>query len=237
MKIIPAIDIRNGKCVRLFQGDYNQETIYDSNPIVVAQKWESQGAQTLHLVDLDGAKEGRLININSIKEIINVISIPIQVGGGIRSITSIIELIKIGVSKIILGTVAIEDKYLLNKAIDLYGDKIVVSLDSKDGALMKQGWLKKTNKKLLSTVQQLKNSGVRSIIFTDISKDGTMTEPNYKVIQTLISKTNMDLIVAGGVSSIEQIIKLKEMNIDSVIIGKALYEGKINLKEIINYAN
>ncbi|MFH0773659.1 MAG: 1-(5-phosphoribosyl)-5-[(5-phosphoribosylamino)methylideneamino]imidazole-4-carboxamide isomerase [bacterium] len=233
MKMLPAIDLKNGKCVRLFQGDYTRETIYEEDPAVMAQKWEAQGAKILHVVDLDGAKEGRMVNINSIKKIINAVSIPIQVGGGVRTLSSITELIRINVLKIILGTIVLEDKELFNKAIDIYGEKIIVSLDSKDRVLMKNGWLEKTNKNVLSTVQELKNYGVRSIIFTDITKDGTMTEPNYKTIRSIINKTKIDLIIAGGISSIEQIVKLKKMNVGGVIIGKALYEGKINLKEAV----
>ncbi|MCX6730661.1 MAG: 1-(5-phosphoribosyl)-5-[(5-phosphoribosylamino)methylideneamino]imidazole-4-carboxamide isomerase [Candidatus Roizmanbacteria bacterium] len=237
MKIIPAIDIRNGKCVRLFQGDYTQETVYEDDPIVVAKKWEAQGAQILHVVDLDGAKEGKIININSIKKIVNAISIPIQVGGGIRSLSSISELISSGISRVILGTVAIENRNLLYKAIDMCGEKIVISLDAKDGVLMKNGWLEKTNNNLVSAIQELKKSGVRSFIFTDINKDGTMTEPNYKIIQSLIENLNIDLTIAGGISSSEQIVRLKEMGVKSVIIGKAIYEGKINLKEVIQYVS
>jgi len=237
MKIIPAIDIKNGKCVRLFQGDYNRETIYFADPVYGAQKWESQGAQMLHIIDLDGAKEGRIANMKIIKKITGAVTIPIQFGGGIRSLSSIKELRGMGISRIILGTAALEEKDLLNKAIKLYGEKIIVSLDVKNGALMKNGWVKKSKKTLLSTIEELKKRGVRSIIYTDIVKDGTLSEPNFKAIRSIKERTNMNVMIAGGISSIEQIIKLKNMDVDGVIIGRALYEGKINLKEVIKYVS
>lgn len=233
MEIIPAIDIKNGKCVRLFKGDYSRETIYEIDPVVVAKKWQAQGATLLHVVDLDGAKKGEIVNSKTIQKIIKSVSIPIQVGGGIRSLTTIEDLIKIGVSRVILGTVVLEDKDLLSQAIKKFEDRIVISLDSKNGILMKKGWLEQTDEKILSTIQKLKMYGVRSFIFTDISKDGTLTEPDYVFIQTLINNRDSKLTVAGGISTIQQVKKLKEMNINSVIVGKALYEGKINLKEAV----
>jgi phosphoribosylformimino-5-aminoimidazole carboxamide ribotide isomerase len=233
MKILPAIDIKNGKCVRLFQGNYAKETIYEDDPIIVAKKWMEQGAQILHLVDLDGARVGKAVNLDCIKKIINSISIPVQVGGGVRSLKTIDELFNIGVSRIILGTVALEDEKLLSKAVKLYEEKIIISLDTKNGILMKNGWIEKTKKELLPTIQKLENIGVQSIIFTDTVRDGTLTEPNYEVIKSLKENTKMNLIVAGGISSREQIKKLKKMNVDGVIIGKALYEGKISVKEAL----
>ena len=237
MKIIPAIDIKNGKCVRLFQGDYNRETIYFANPVSVAQKWERQGAQMLHIVDLDGAKEGRIANMKIIKKIAGAVTIPIQFGGGIRSLSSIKELKGVGISRIILGTAALEEKDLLNKVIKLYGEKIIISLDVKNGALMKNGWVEKSKKTLLSTIEELKKRGVRSIIYTDIVKDGTLSEPNFKAIRSIKERTNMNIMIAGGVSSIEQIMKLKNMDIEGVIIGKALYEGIVDAKEVIKYVS
>lgn len=233
MRIIPAIDIKNGKCVRLYQGDYGRETIYDDNPVIVAQKWEKQGAQMLHIVDLDGAKMGRMINSEIIQKIIETVNIPIQVGGGIRSYASIEELIRRGIKRIILGTAALDDNELLNRALSSYGERIIISLDANKGILMKNGWLEKSRSKVLPTVSAIEKKGIRSIIYTDTTKDGTLTEPNYKIIQSIIQRTSMDVFVAGGISSIDQLLRLKEMNVKGVIIGKAIYEGKINLKEVI----
>ena len=235
MKIILAIDIRNGKCVRLFQGDYGRETVYYDDPVSVALNWKNQGAGMLHIVDLDGAREGTVINMPAIIKIIDSVSIPIQVGGGIRSLSTIEELVRIGVSRIILGTAALENEVLLNQVVDSYGKKIVVSLDAKNGILMKNGWLEPSKNELMPTVKELEKKGLQTIIYTDTVKDGTLTEPNYDAIQLLKESTKLNTIVAGGISSFDQIKRLKKMNIDGVIIGRALYEGKINLKEVLDY--
>jgi phosphoribosylformimino-5-aminoimidazole carboxamide ribotide isomerase len=234
MKIIPAIDIKNGKCVRLFQGDYSKETIYEDDPVIVAKKWEAQGAQILHVVDLDGAKNGKAINMDIIRRLVKAVKIPVQMGGGIRDFKSIFRKFDMRAERVILGTAALEDEKLLSKAIGLYREKIIVSLDSKNGILMKNGWLEKSDSELFSALRKLENMGISSIIYTDTIKHGTLSEPNYEVIKSIRENTKMSLIVAGGISSIEQIKKLKNMNVDEVIIGKALYEGKINLKEAIS---
>lgn len=233
MKIIPALDIKNGKCVRLFQGDYTKETIYEDDPIIVARKWEAQGAKQLHIVDLDGAKSGEQINMDIIAQLIKTVKIPTQVGGGIRDLTSIIRIIEVGAKSVILGTAAFDEVDFLKNAINKYRNKIIISLDSKNGILMKNGWTEKSDSELFSTLQELEKIGVGSIIFTDTIKDGTLTEPNYEVIRSIKENTKINLIVAGGISSIEQIKELKKMNVDGVIIGKALYEGRINLKEAL----
>jgi len=219
--------------VRLFQGDYSKETIYESNPVVVAQTWEAQGAQQLHIVDLDGAKSGRIINIEIIQKIIKAVKIPIQVGGGIRDLTSIIRIIEVGVKSVVLGTAALENVGSLIKIINTYKERVIVSIDTKNGILMKNGWVKKSNFTIIPTVKQMESIGVKTIIYTDVTRDGTLTEPNYEVIKSIKENTKMNLIVAGGVSTIEQIKKLSEMKVEGVIIGKALYEEKINLKEVI----
>ncbi len=237
MQIIPAIDIKGGKCVRLFQGDYAKETIYADSPVAMALKWKGQGAKMLHIVDLDGAKEGKSKIVNMVKQIINDVDLPIQVGGGIRSLDSINQLIKSGVSRIILSTVVLENIILLKEMVNLFDDKIIVSLDVNKGKLMKNGWIQKSNLNPMKLIKQLENMGIRTIIYTDVARDGTLTEPNYKMVEIIRKNTKMSLIIAGGISSIEQIKKLNAMNIDGVIIGKALYEGKINLKEVSDYVN
>ena len=235
MQIIPVIDIKNGKCVRLFQGDYDKETIYSSNPIEIALKWKNQGAKMIHIVDLDGAKSGKPENIQIIQEIIKETKIPIQVGGGIRNLVSIYRYIEADIFKIILGTIALENKKFLETVINKFKSKMIVSLDSKNGILMKKGWLRKSSWNLIPTIKQLEEVGVNTIIYTDTTVDGTLTQPNYNVIENIRKNTKLKLIIAGGISSIEQIEKLKKMKVDGVIIGKALYEGKINLKEVIKY--
>lgn len=233
MKIIPAIDIKNGRCVRLFQGDYTQETIYENNPIIMAKKLEAQGAQTLHIVDLDGAKNGKPTNENIIVQLIKTVNIPVQVGGGMRDLTSIIRIIEVGAQSVILGTIALENEKFLSKIVNIYKEKIIVSLDIKNGILMKNGWVKKSNFTIIQAIKQMELIGIKTIIYTDITRDGTLTEPNYEKIKSIKENTKMNLMIAGGISSIEQINELKRINIEGVIIGKALYEGTINLKEAL----
>jgi len=237
MQIIPAIDIKNGKCVRLFQGDYDKETIYSSNPIEMALNWKNQGAKIIHIVDLDGAKSGKSKITKIVQKIINDVRIPVEIGGGIRNLITMKRLFNIGVTRIILGTVALEKINLLKKLIDLYGDKVIVSVDVNNGMLMKKGWLEVSNFSLIPIIKQIEKVGVKTVIFTDITRDGTLTEPNYKNIMLIRKNTKMKLIIAGGISSINQIKKLQRIKVDGVIIGKALYEEKINLKEVIKYVS
>jgi len=237
MQIIPAIDIKNGKCVRLFQGDYDKETIYSNNPIEMALNWKNQGAKIIHIVDLDGAKSGKSKITKIVQKIINDVRIPVEIGGGIRNLITMKRLFNIGVTRIILGTVALEKINLLKKLIDLYGDKVIVSVDVNNGMLMKKGWLEVSNFSLIPIIKQIEKVGVKTVIFTDITRDGTLTEPNYKNIMLIRKNTKMKLIIAGGISSINQIKKLQRIKVDGVIIGKALYEEKINLKEVIKYVS
>ena len=237
MQIIPAIDIKNGKCVRLFQGDYDKETIYSNNPIEMALNWKNQGAKIIHIVDLDGAKSGKSKITKIVQKIINDVRIPVEIGGGIRNLITMKRLFNIGVTRIILGTVTLEKINLLKKLIDLYGDKVIVSVDVNNGMLMKKGWLEVSNFSLIPIIKQIEKVGVKTVIFTDITRDSTLTEPNYKNIMLIRKNTKMKLIIAGGISSINQIKKLQRIKVDGVIIGKALYEEKINLKEVIKYVS
>lgn len=234
MLIIPAIDIRDGKCVRLRQGNYTEETIYGDDPVVMAQKWAAAGARALHIVDLDGAKIGQLINFEVIEKITRAVNIPIQVGGGIQSEPAIEKLLLAGVSKVIIGSLALEDEALLQKLLRTYGDQIIVSLDSKNGRLAKRGWLEATNNSLIATAQNLEKLGVKSFIYTDVLKDGTLTQPNYQGIGELLQALTVPLIVAGGVSALADIQQLKSLEVAGAIIGKALYEGRIKLPEANN---
>lgn len=234
MQIIPAIDIKGGKCVRLTKGDYSRETIYEHDPMIMAKKWKEQGATFIHIVDLDGAKEGKPVNIETIKQIIEKVNIPVQVGGGIRSFETAKTLIDNDVNRIILSTVALENAELLKKLLKEYKEKIIVSLDAKNGKLMKKGWLEGTDMDVSSTISQLELLGLETIIYTDTSRDGTLEGPNFEEIENVRKQTKCRLIIAGGLSSISDIKKLKELNVDGVILGKSLYEGKIDLKEAIN---
>ena len=191
----------------------------------------------IHIVDLDGAKMGKPNIIKIVKQIVKEVRIQIQVGGGIRTFTSMYRYIEAGIERIIISTLALENKKLLKKFINSFGKKIVVSLDVKNNKLMKKGWLQPSNLDLIQAIKQIEEIGIKTIIYTDIIRDGTLTEPNYEEINLIRKNTKMNLIVAGGISSFEQIKKLKKMKVDAVIIGKALYEEKINLKEVIKYVS
>ena len=232
MIVIPAIDIKNGKCVRLTQGDFNKEKIYEEDPVFVAQKFEQAGAEMIHAIDLDGAKTGEMKNKSVIEQIINSVQIPIQIGGGIRNIKTIASLSS-SASRVILGTSAIENISFLKQAIQEYKEKIAVSLDAENGKLKTQGWQKSTDTNVFEFAKELEDLGVQTIIYTDISRDGTLTSPNLDSIQKLRTIIKGFLIASGGVSSLEDIKKLKEIGADGVITGKALYEKKIDLKEAI----
>jgi phosphoribosylformimino-5-aminoimidazole carboxamide ribotide isomerase len=232
MMILPAIDIRNGKCVRLFQGDYSQETIYSDDPFEMALKWKNLGAQIIHVVDLDGAKDGSPTNIEVISKIAE--EIQIEVGGGIRSIETIQKYLNAGVYRVVLGTIILEDFNLAGEIFERFNNKVVVGLDAKNGVLMKKGWVAESGLGVFETAKKLQELGAKRIIYTDILKDGSLTEPNYKAIKRLIDKLSIPVIASGGVAFTDQILQLKRIGAEGVIIGKALYEGGIDLKEAIS---
>lgn len=233
MTIIPAIDIKNGKCVRLTQGKFDAVTIYSDDPVIMAKKWENEGVKMIHIVDLDGAEKSLPVNYEAILRIRKAVKILIQVGGGICSEKTAVEFLKMGIDRIILGTIAIDDPLLLKKLLNKFSSKIIVSLDAKNGKLMKKGWLDKTQINAIDKGLELEKEGVKRIIFTDVTKDGTLTVPNFKIIKLFLSKIKVPLIAAGGISAIESLEKLNSLGVEGVIIGKALYEGKINLPECL----
>lgn len=232
MLIYPAIDIKDGKCVRLTQGDFNEEKVYFHNPARVARMWKDKGAKILHIVDLDGALEGRSKNLDVIQEIVKSVNIPVQLGGGIRSLDTIRELLDMGVDRVILGTKALEDKEMVKKAVDLYGRRIVIGIDAKNGYVAVEGWTKTSEIKALDFALEMEKIGVKTIVYTDISKDGMLMGPNFQATGELNEKVDMDVIASGGVGSIDDVRTLSKMNLAGVIIGKALYEGKIDLEEM-----
>jgi len=234
MLVIPAIDIKNSKCVRLTQGNFESEKVYSEDPVAVAIKWQKQGAKMLHVVDLDGAKNGALANFEIIKKIVKAIYIPIQVGGGIRNKKAVKTLLAIGVSRVILGTVALEDENELKNILADFAFQIAIALDTKNGKLMKRGWLEDSDKSSVVTALKLEDLGAQRFIYTDVVRDGMLTEPNYKEIANLSKNVLVPIIASGGISNISNIKQLKSIGIEGVIIGKALYEGTVNLKEAIN---
>lgn len=229
--------MRNGKCVRLYQGDYQQETIFDDDPLAVALRWQSLGAPRIHIVDLDGAAAGEVVNLEIIGTIANAVLVPTQLGGGIRNLETISKLLIMGVERVILGTVAVENKELVQEACRKYAESIIVSIDARDGQVATRGWLKGTQLKAVQLAHEMAALGVRRFIYTDITKDGTLTGPNYNAITELIEATNLPVIAAGGVSSSEHLKVLRKIGAEGAIIGKALYTGDIDLKEALEIAN
>jgi phosphoribosylformimino-5-aminoimidazole carboxamide ribotide isomerase len=236
MEIIPAVDIRGSKCVRLYQGDYNQETVFDEDPVIAALTWYSQGARWLHIVDLDGAVTGEPQNMGVVEEIIKESGLLIELGGGIRQKEVAKKLLRQGVSRIILGTAAIENGELIKNLCQQFGEAIVVSLDARDGKIAIHGWQKDTVIEVLQLSREMVAAGVRRFIYTDIKKDGTLTEPNFDMINRLLAEANVPVIAAGGISRLEHLRRLNELGAEGAIIGKALYTGDIDLGEaIINF--
>lgn len=234
MLIIPAIDIKNGKCVRLTQGKFDQQIIYNDDPLVVAKKWEELGATMIHLVDLDGAKNGKITNLEISKKIVNLVNIPIQIGGGIRDEQTVKQSLSLGFKRVVLGTIIFEDEELFKKLLKKFSFQIAVSLDVKNGKLVKGGWIESTNRDLIKTAKYLESLGVERFIYTDVNKDGTLTSPNSEQAALLLRNINTPVIISGGVSSLSDIKNLKSLGAEGVILGKALYEGTIDLKEALN---
>lgn len=233
MILFPAIDIRNGKCVRLIQGDYTKEIVYGDSPTEMALLWEKQGAEFIHIVDLDGAKTGDSANRLAIQEVAKAVSIPIQVGGGIRSMETIDNHIKNGVSRVIIGTAAITNRPFLVEAVAKYGDKIAVSIDARNGLVATDGWTETTDTKAIDLLRDLEEIGVKTIVYTDILKDGMMQGPNFEELKTVDGASKIDVIASGGVSTEKDIEELQAMNLYGAIIGKALYEGTLSLEALI----
>ncbi len=235
MIIFPAIDLKDEKCVRLEQGDYNKVEVFSENPIAMAKSFEAKGAKFLHMVDLDGAKEGSQKNFDVIKNVREAINIPIQVGGGIRDEDRIKKLIDLGVDRVILGTVAVENQEFLKEMIYRYGDKIAVSVDAKDGRVATRGWIEDSGVDAIEFVGKLEEYGLKTLVFTDISKDGMMEGTNLDLYKEL-NKYNIDIIASGGVSRKYDIEELLKIDVYGAIVGKAIYAGALDLEEIIAMA-
>ncbi len=236
MELIPAIDLLNGKCVRLNQGNYNEVTKFNSDPVKQAQVWESQGAKRLHLVDLDGAKTGEPINDLIIKEIKKSIKIPIQLGGGIRSLYRAKELFGIGIDRIILGTIAIEKPELVKDLSREYPNRVAVGIDAKDGMVATRGWLKQSEISSLDLAKQFNDLELAAVISTDIATDGTLKGPNVQALREIAEISLNPVIASGGIGSVADLISLANFEhegIKGIIVGRALYDGSISLKEAI----
>ncbi len=235
MVIIPAIDLKDGRCVRLLQGDMDAETVYSDDPVMMATQWEAQGAQRLHLVDLNGALDGKPRHLDEIQAILSAVKIPIEVGGGIRSLHTITTYIEMGIKWVILGTAAVMQPSLVREACARFPRQIIISLDVKDGYVAWQGWVEQSTVTPLAILNDLDGCALEAVVFTDISRDGMKTGPNIDAIREITMATEIPLIVSGGVSGIDDLRTLKSdlPAIAGVIIGKALYDGNLDLQEAL----
>ncbi|WP_455683341.1 1-(5-phosphoribosyl)-5-[(5-phosphoribosylamino)methylideneamino]imidazole-4-carboxamide isomerase [Thomasclavelia sp.] len=235
MLIIPAIDLKDGQAVRLFKGDYNQKTVYSNKPEELAQKFEAMGAKLLHVVDLDGAKDGKCVNLETIKKIKQNTSMQIELGGGIRNIDTVaLYLDEVGIDRVILGTAAINDPNFLKNALNTYGsERIVVGVDVKDGYVSTSGWLETSAVPYLDFIKELEKLGVKYIVATDISKDGTLQGPNFEMYEQIAKTSKINFVVSGGIKDAQNIKDVASKDYYACIVGKAYYEGKVDLKEVI----
>lgn len=233
MILFPAIDLKDGNCVRLIQGDFQQSQTFSEQPVETALKWQQQGAEWLHLVDLDGALTGRPENRKVVGEIVKALSIPVQLGGGIRSMAYAEDMLSLGVTRIILGTSALADEKFTKSVIQAYPTRVAVSLDAKNGFVAVKGWTEVTNKKAVEVANHLASYGLTTIVYTDIAKDGMMSGPNFEELMVMQQETGLDLIASGGVSTPQDVAKLSAMGLYGAIIGKALYTGAIDLGQVL----
>ena len=239
MLVIPAIDIRGGKCVRLFQGDFNKETVFSNNPEEMAQQWAAQGAHYLHIVDLDGARFGSPVNVFTIKKIIETVQIPVEVGGGIRNIDNIYDLLEMGVDRVILGSVAIDNPKLVQQAVREFGDSVIVGIDSKNGKVAVHGWDDTSEITATDLAMRMGDLGITTIIFTDITRDGTLEGVKAENFANIAIRSGISVVASGGVASIHDIKALKKYEKDGVtgvILGKSIYTGTLDLSEAIAVA-
>lgn len=236
MKLFPAIDLYDKKAVRLYKGDYNEMTVYSNNPIEIAGDFENAGAKYIHVVDLEGAKDGTTPNIEIVKQIARETSLFCEIGGGIRDIETVDKYIDAGVDRVILGTAAVNDQEFLKQALSKYGDKIAVGVDIKDGFVAIKGWLEKSQYSCFEFCEMMQELGVKTLICTDISKDGAMKGTNRQLYKDLSERFDVNITASGGVSSLDDINALRELNLYGAIIGKAYYIGAINLKEALEAA-
>lgn len=234
MELIPAIDLQDGRCVRLYQGDFAQRTVYADDPVAVARRWQEQGAQRIHVVDLDGARYGRPTNRPAIQAIVNGITIPVQLGGGLRSAEDVQSSLALGVERVILGTAAVEQADLVAQLVASFGAQIIVGVDARDGKVATAGWTNTATVLAVDLIAQMAQLGVQRIIYTDISRDGTLTEPNYDAMAELIYPSGPAIIASGGVAELSQLQRLAALGVEAVIVGKALYAGKFSLTEAID---
>ena len=232
MEVIPAIDIRGGRCVRLFQGDYDRETVFSDSPVDMAAHWVERGAERLHIVDLDGARDGVAPNIEIVAQIAMSSPVPVQYGGGVRDVESALRAVEMGVDRVVVGTAAVEDPGVVTRLLGKLGAGVlVVSVDARDGKIALDGWTRGSGVDAVEFARGLESTGVERVVYTDISRDGTLTEPNFAGVEELAAATGMKVLVAGGVSSVEHVSRLAAVPVEGAIVGSAVYTGAIDLGE------
>ncbi|RMF99364.1 MAG: 1-(5-phosphoribosyl)-5-[(5-phosphoribosylamino)methylideneamino]imidazole-4-carboxamide isomerase [Planctomycetota bacterium] len=233
MRIWPAIDLRGGKCVRLEQGDYDRETVFGEDPAAMARHWVEQGAQCFHLVDLDGAKTGRPENLESIRAILNAVDVPCELGGGIRTEETIRDLLELGLTRLVVGTAAVKNPEWFARMCRTYPGKLVLGIDARDGWTATDGWLETSRKKAIDVAREFASLPIAGIIYTDISTDGMLTGPNVAAMKAMKEAVDVPVVASGGVACLDDIVRLAEAGLDGCIVGRALYEGRIDLAEAI----
>jgi phosphoribosylformimino-5-aminoimidazole carboxamide ribotide isomerase len=237
MEVIPAIDIRGGKCVRLFKGDFSRETVFSPDPVEVSRRFFAQGAKKLHIIDLDGAERGRPQNLPALERIARAFPLPVQFGGGLRRIDDVERVLGLGVERAILGTSAVEEPDLVARACQLFPGRIVVSLDARRGYVATHGWQKRTKVKASQLLEEMAALGVGRFIYTDIERDGTLTRPNFTAIKELLSTTRLPVVASGGISRLQHLARLQALGVEGAVIGRALYTGDIDLKQALGLFN
>ena len=233
MEVIPAIDLRGGHCVRLTQGDYARETVFSDDPVEMALRWAGEGASRIHVVDLDGAREGRPINDDVVRRIIDAVEPPVQVAGGVRTLDVVQAWLDTGADRVILGTAAVRDPEMAAEASRRHGERIVVSIDAREGVVAVEGWREETELQAESFLQTLAALGVPRFVYTDINRDAMLDSPNYEMIEIMVGATERPLIAAGGVAKVEHLTRLSELGVEGAIVGLALYDGRVDLREAI----
>lgn len=233
MQIIPAIDLKDGQCVRLYQGDFEQTTVYDNDPVAVAQRWVEQGASRIHVVDLDGARAGQPVNIETIRSIVRAVPVPVQLGGGMRNEDDIATALAMGVSFVILGTAAVHTPALVEQMVRRFGESIIIGVDARNGYVSTAGWTEAEQVLATDLIDQMTRLGIKRFVYTDIARDGTLSGPNYAATAALVRPGGPAIVASGGVCLLDHLMRLVNIGVEGAIIGRALYAGKIDLPTAI----
>jgi phosphoribosylformimino-5-aminoimidazole carboxamide ribotide isomerase len=233
MLIIPAIDLKDGRCVRLYQGDYAKVTVFSDRPAEVARRWETEGATWLHVVDLDGAAAGQPANLRALGDIIQAVAVPVQVGGGIRSVATAAAVLRLGAARVILGTAAVEDPSLVVELTSRWPGKVAVAIDARDGLVVTRGWQQPTDRRATDLAREVVLRGATRVVYTDVERDGTLTEPNYTATAEVVAAVPVGVIASGGVASVAHLQRLRAVGVEGAIVGRALYTGAIRLPDAL----